>query len=273
MTLLGYLTETFAYAQAYAGRILAACIIVSALEFLLPRSRHSWVSRVRGALFWATYIAITALGITLFVRFWSGLGYKPLVHVDLSMLSKSENPFTAAVGGILTSLIFVQIGEFFYYWFHRLQHSNSFFWRFHAEHHAIEEMNAFNSNHHFTEELFRLPFVTIPILILFSFEQTYVPWLWATVLGWQGIYQHSCTKLNFGWLRYIIPDNRFHRIHHSFEPHHFNRNFGSGSAVWDIVFRTIWHPRAGEWPSTGVSGLPEATTVRDFLLRPFLRSK
>jgi hypothetical protein len=47
-------------------------------------------------------------------------------------------------------------------------------------------MSAFNSNHHFTEEIFRIPFITIPISLLFSFNQGYVPWIWAFLIGCQG---------------------------------------------------------------------------------------
>jgi hypothetical protein len=47
-------------------------------------------------------------------------------------------------------------------------------------------MSAFNSNHHFTEEIFRIPFITIPTSRLFSFNQGYVPWIWAFLIGCQG---------------------------------------------------------------------------------------
>jgi sterol desaturase/sphingolipid hydroxylase (fatty acid hydroxylase superfamily) len=205
------------------------------------------------------------------VGYGLGLALSPLFNVDLSFLSKSSFPLPPGLGGILASLVALQVGEFFYYWFHRLQHSNKFLWRFHAEHHALEEMSVFNSNHHFTEEIFRIPFITIPISLLFSFNQGYVPWLWAFLLGWQGIYEHSSTRLNFGWFRYIVPDNRYHRIHHSKERKHFDKNFGSGSALWDIIFGTVYHPKKDEWPEVGLEKMKEAATVRQFLFRAFRR--
>ena len=170
-------------------------------------------------------------------------------------------------------LISVQVTEFFYYWFHRLQHRVKFLWHFHAVHHSLREMNAFNSNHHFTEEVFRIPFVTIPISLLFSFEQGYVPWLFAALMGWQGIYEHSATRVHFGLLRYLVPDNRFHRIHHSMEPRHFDRNFGSGTALWDFVFGTIYYPKGSEWPRVGIEEIHEPRSMREFLLAPFQRAR
>lgn len=90
---------------------------------------------------------------------------------------------------------------------------------------------------------------------------------------WQGYFEHSSTRLNLGWVRYLFPDNRFHRIHHSVERQHFNKNFGSGSAIWDMLFGTAYYPRAGEWPDVGLSNMGEPRTLREFLLRPFRRGK
>jgi sterol desaturase/sphingolipid hydroxylase (fatty acid hydroxylase superfamily) len=245
---------------------LAASVLLVA-ELIFPQSSYSVASRLRGITFRLIYIVITGTGLVLFGRLWASIGIMPLFHLNLNFLSGSDSVL-AAFGGILASLMLLQISEFFYYWFHRAQHANNFLWRFHAVHHSIEELNAFNTNHHFTEELFRIPFVTIPISLLFSFEQGYVPWIWALVLGWQGIYEHSATKLNFGWFRYVIPDNRFHRIHHSKEQQHFDKNYGSGSALWDILFGTVHYP-GREWPDVGLDQIKEPQSVSDFLFRPF----
>lgn len=266
-----FFKDWVAFFENYAGRIFTAASVVMLAEYLLPQSRYSVISRLRGAIFWIVYIAITAFAFTLFGRLWTWFGIKPLLYVDFSFLSKSSISPLAALGGIVASLAVIQVNEFFYYWFHRLQHSNKFLWRFHAEHHALEEMSAFNSNHHFTEEILRIPFITIPISLLFSFNQGFVPWIWAFLIGWQGIYEHSSTRLNFGWFRYIVPDNRFHRIHHSKERKHFNKNFGSGSALWDIIFGTVHYTMRDEWPEVGLKKMNEPTNVRQFLFRAFRR--
>lgn len=269
----GLISQWISAVDARAGQFFLGASVILIAEQLLPQSRYSIVSRFRGAVFWLVYAFIGGLGLTLFSRLWSALGITPLFHIDLKFLSGTGEGILPVLGGILASWIVLQTGEFFYYWFHRLQHTSKFFWRFHAEHHSLEEMSAFNSNHHFTEEIFRLPFVAIPISLLFSFEQGYVPWLWALLLGWQGIYEHSATKLHLGWFRYFVPDNRFHRIHHSVEKHHFNKNFGSGSAIWDIVFGTVHYPKKDEWPDVGLGYMKEPATIREFLFRPFRRKK
>jgi len=268
------LSQFLAFCEEYAGKILPVAMVLLAAEFIFPQSRHTYMSHVRGAVFCITNIVITKVGLTLFYRLWAYIGIRPLFHIDLTFLSEfSDSWLLRALGGIVASLIVLQASEFFYYWFHRLQHTSRFFWRFHAEHHSLEEMSAFNSNHHFSEEIFRIPFLIIPVSLLFSFEQGYVPWIWVFFVRWQGYFEHSSTRLNLGWVRYLFPDNRFHRIHHSIERQHVNKNFGSGSAIWDMLFGTVYYPKAGEWPDVGLSNMREPQTLKEFLLRPFQRSK
>ncbi len=144
-----------------------------------------------------------------------------------------------------------------------------FLWRFHAVHHSLREMNAWNSNHHFTEEIFRIPFVAIPLSLLFQGDPGYVPAIIIYVMRMQGQFEHSSTKFNLGFLRYIIADNRYHRIHHSIEQRHWNKNFGFFTPLWDIIFGSVWFPQKKEWPNVGLPQIDEPKTLSDFLWRPF----
>lgn len=264
-----FLTTAWAAGCSYAGHILATAAVILIAELLWPRSRSGMASRLRSILFWLTYIAITAPSLVLFNRLWATLGIKPLFHLDLAFLGKSESVLLQAAGGILGWWLFNQIGEFFYYWFHRAQHASPLLWRFHAVHHSLEEMTAFNSNHHFSEEILRIPFIVIPMSLLVDVTQAPAPWIWLLLMGAQGVYEHSETKLNWGFFRCIIPDNRYHRIHHSAERQHFDKNFGSATALWDLVFGTFVYPKKGEWPKVGLAEIGEPETLRDFLGRPF----
>ena len=67
----------------------------------------------------------------------------------------------------------------------------------------------------------------------------------------------------------MIGDNQFHRIHHSLEERHFNRNFGTITPLWDVLFGTACFPKAGEWPKVGLADVPEPKTLREYLLMPF----
>lgn len=263
------LTSIWAAACGYAGHVFGAASVILIAELLWPRSRYRLITRLRAVLFWLTYIAITVPALALFNRLWASLGVRPLFHLDLTFLGRAEHPLLQAGGSILAWWLFNQIGEFFYYWFHRAQHASKLLWRFHAIHHSLEEMSAFNSNHHFSEEILRIPFITIPMSLLVDVQHMPVPWIWLLLVGAQGIYEHSETRVNFGLLRCLIPDNRYHRIHHSVERHHYDLNFGSGSALWDLVFGTFYYPKKGEWPKVGLDNVGEPASLHDFLVRPF----
>ena len=133
----------------------------------------------------------------------------------------------------------------------------------------LREMNAWNNNHHFTEEIFRIPFIVLPTSLILHPDPGYVPAIVYAVLRMQGQFEHSSTKFNLGGLRYIIADNRYHRIHHSFEQGHWHKNFGSFTPLWDVIFGTARFPQRNEWPSVGLLEIDEPKTLSDFLWRPF----
>ncbi|WP_296944513.1 sterol desaturase family protein [uncultured Massilia sp.] len=266
-----YLTLAWHGILDYGWRILYASMLFFVLELLIGHNKYSMASRLRGAAFWVVYIAITVASMTAFNALWADLGIQPLVSLSMAGLSQSSSKVLNVVGWIVTPVVAVIVGEFFYYWFHRAQHSNRILWAFHAEHHALREMSAWNSNHHFTEEILRIPFVIIPSSLLIHLDPGFAPAIVWLLIGVQGQYIHSHTRLNLGPLRYVVADNRFHRIHHSVEREHWNTNFGSFTSVWDIVFRTARFPRKDEWPDTGIDEHDEAKTLREFLFRPFTK--
>jgi sterol desaturase/sphingolipid hydroxylase (fatty acid hydroxylase superfamily) len=105
--------------------------------------------------------------------------------------------------------------------------------------------------------------------ILLGVQSGPVPWLVVVLDGTQAYFIHSSVRLNFGPLRYLLCDNRFHRIHHSREEQHRDRNFGTVSPVWDMLFGTAWFPRRAEWPAVGLDETREPQTVSAYLLAPF----
>jgi sterol desaturase/sphingolipid hydroxylase (fatty acid hydroxylase superfamily) len=235
---------------------------------LIPQVRYPIVTRLRALLFWSVYIVITASALTVFNAMWATLGVRP--WIILHGRDWFDYPDIRALGLVATPVALGILGEFFYYWFHRMQHTVPFFWHFHSVHHSLREMSAWNCNHHFTEEIFRVPFVVIPMSLLIGGDVGPVPLVVASVLAMQGLYEHSCIRFGLGPIKYIISDNRYHRIHHSVEPEHRDKNFGSFTPIWDVVFGTAWFPK-NEWPQTGIFDEAEPRTISDFLFRPFRR--
>lgn len=236
-------------------------LVLTLIERVFAKEETTWLSRARGLLFWMIFIPGTQLISMALWGFWKALGIQPLLYIDVVNALGWAGPF-AVGGGIVLGIL---IGDFTGYWFHRLQHK--YLWRFHAVHHSITEMNAVNCYHHISEAFFNTLVVTIPVSLV---TVSYGPTLWIVgVLIWfQVVFLHSPTTLHFGPFRHVVADNRFHRIHHSIEQRHFDKNFAITFAFWDHLFGTAHTPARGEWPDVGIAEVGQPQTIREWLDLP-----
>lgn len=246
-------------------QLLVAFPLLVCAELAFPRgSQPSTLVRLRSLVFWSVYSLASVAVMLAFAEVLGAMGLKPLGMVP---------PFSALpspVGAIAAAVVGVCIGDFFFYWLHRLEHSK--LWRFHRLHHSVRHLNAMSGFHHFTEEGFRLLFITVPVFFLIGDPASAFPMVGALAYI-QGHYLHSCTRLHLGPLRFVFQDNRFHRIHHSVEPRHFDKNFGAVTPFWDILFGTAYFPRHDEWPVVGLADCEEPNDVREYLTFPFVEPR
>jgi sterol desaturase/sphingolipid hydroxylase (fatty acid hydroxylase superfamily) len=236
---------------------LSLASIGAAAEFLLPHERQSWRSYARGAGLLLIYVLIGGALFLLMRRLMASVQIRPLISLD----------FTGSyLLGIAAPLLVLLIADFFYYWVHRMQHVVPTLWRFHRVHHSIRELNAVNCQHHPLEELLQLALIVTPVVILIdvSYNQTLVALVLARVFG--GALTHSNSRLSLGPLRYLFAEPVYHRLHHSIDPRHFDRNFAAQFPIWDVLFGTSLFPRKGETIRTGVAGYDEAATPSQYLL-------
>jgi sterol desaturase/sphingolipid hydroxylase (fatty acid hydroxylase superfamily) len=243
-----------AYIYAAFGAVFLT-VIVTAGEYVAPVKRYSLQSRIPGFVYTAISAAAATLFLFLMVSAWRMLGVDPILAL----------PIKGWTGDLVSITLAVLFQDFIAYWNHRFQHR--FLWPIHAVHHSQTELHAANSYAHFTERGLRFLLFAIPLsLIHFNFAA--VPYVVTVLRGVLERYIHSPTKIHFGPLATVFVDNRYHRIHHSLEPQHFEKNFGILFSFWDRMFGTAWEPRAGEWPETGVDGVPPPTSVADYVLFP-----
>jgi sterol desaturase/sphingolipid hydroxylase (fatty acid hydroxylase superfamily) len=199
--------------------------------------------------------------------------HQALAILDLTWLTDSPELSLRIMGYVVATLGIACAADFFYYWMHRAQHRFGWMWRFHRVHHSIVEMNATNSYHHVAEDVFQFVAVTVPMSYLLGVQSGPVPWLVVVLVNTHSYFIHSTVNLNIGLLRYLISDNRLHRIHHSVEDRHFNRNFATSTPLWDVLFGTAYFPKGREWPAVGLTEVSEPRTIRDFLFMPFWKSE
>jgi sterol desaturase/sphingolipid hydroxylase (fatty acid hydroxylase superfamily) len=255
------------------------CLAFFALEIVLPRQRSSLMSYLRGFGFVALSVAINTIVLTVLIavsgteQLAGGIAGKqlrqPLAFLDLSPLTNSDQLDLRLLGYALATFGIACVTDFFYYWMHRAQHRFGWLWRFHRVHHSITELNATNSYHHVAEDLFQFVAVTVPMSFLLGVETGPVPWIAIVVVQTHSYFIHSTAKINIGPLRYLFSDNYIHRIHHSTQDHHANRNFATSTPLWDVLFRTAYFPKRGEWPPVGLQDVQEPKTIREFLFSPF----
>lgn len=252
--------------SVWTGYLFGAALC-GVLELLVPAERQSRWSWLRGAIFTGVSLA-AAVVVTTFTQLLMGeLGLKPLISWDLAGAIYSPNPLVVVLGYSLVPLIGIFIYDVNYYWFHRLQHTLPFLWRFHAVHHSIEELNAFNAYHHVSEYIWRIPLLTIPLSLLISVSEPQVL-IMATIIQAVGVLAHGNVRVNFGPFRYVFVEPRFHRIHHSIEERHWNRNYSFYFPVLDLLFGTAYFPKDGEIPRTGVDYFPEPRRLGTYLFPP-----
>jgi len=71
---------------------------------------------------------------------------------------------------------------------------------------------------------------------------------------WYARFVHANIGTNLGPLKHILVTPQYHRVHHSIEPAHQDKNFAALLTVWDRIFGTL-HRNYDEYPATGVAGL------------------
>lgn len=171
-------------------------------------------------------------------------------------------------GGVGATLVFILIWDFFYYWMHRSQHGSAVLWQEHLVHHSDDSVNITTSSRtHILEQPLAAVFISTPMAVLFTLPPMTIAWV--AILPWAWAYMvHANIRLSFGPLWWLLASPQYHRIHHSVEPQHFDKNFAVWFPLWDILFGTAYRPKPGEYPKTGVAGV-EAKTVASMYLLPF----
>lgn len=238
---------------AWAAYLFVFGAFVS-LEIVFRRQDATITERARGLRFALLSMPVEIAVIAALAGGRQALGIEPVFA------------FRSAFGSAIIAAIAAMLwADFLFYWFHRAQHR--FLWRWHAVHHSIEHLSAVNSYHHWTEPLWRALVVSLPLSLVAV--EALNPAIWLVMMfRLQPLYIHSSTSLHFGGLAKLLVDNRFHRIHHSIEPRHFNRNFAANTPLWDWVFGTIYRPGRDEWPAVGVDFRREPRTIGEWLAAP-----
>jgi sterol desaturase/sphingolipid hydroxylase (fatty acid hydroxylase superfamily) len=255
--------------QHWSGLMIsfALCATVcTAVEFLSKTERRSVLSRLRGTLFWSLCLVGVAFAVVAIQKLLAQFGISPLIDLDLSQTGGERNwlfrPLLLVVLALIPALIF----DFAYYWCHRLQHAVPILWRFHAVHHAIEELNGTNCYHHWTEGFVRSIFILLPLALLVHLRVQEIVVISILTQSFWSHFVHLKANIGFGPLDRLFVSPAFHRVHHSRDAKHYDKNFAGLFSIFDVVFGTAYFPNRREQIDTGLADKFEATTLTQYLV-------
>lgn len=221
---------------------------------------------LKGMGFWAISLLVTYAWSKIAILIIGSLDVSPLLVWKVPSESGfSIKSFIVGFGIVLSMWIF----DFFYYWFHRAQHKFSVLWRFHRVHHSIQNLNCVACYHHPFEEIFRFPFVSLPLLFFVRIDVQSLVFVSAFAASW-GYFIHSDSRVQFGAIgNTLLGDNYYHRVHHSLDVSHWNKNFAAFFPMWDRIFGTYCRPPRHYLPSVGLDNLSTPHTVSEYVMTPF----
>jgi sterol desaturase/sphingolipid hydroxylase (fatty acid hydroxylase superfamily) len=171
---------------------------------------------------------------------------------------------------LLSLLIFVLATELFAYGVHRAQHAIPFLWAMHSLHHSAEALTLVTgARHYWFEQMVITAFFPV-VAIIFK-----VPAEVVTTAAFFYFLFDGCVHLNirlrFGPLALCINNPQYHRIHHSVQPEHQNKNFCKLLPIIDVAFGTAWRPSSDEFPPTGLTPREKPTGWIDGIFWPLRR--
>jgi sterol desaturase/sphingolipid hydroxylase (fatty acid hydroxylase superfamily) len=163
--------------------------------------------------------------------------------------------------------------DFCYYWYHRVQHRLHIGWRIHRLHHSDKALNVTTAaRHHWLEEPLKVFAVSVPLAFIFDLPPLMVGWF-AFAFGAWGFFIHSNLRVGFGPLQYLLVSPQSHRVHHSDQPQHLDKNFAAIFPIWDLIFGTFYRVTRDEYPTTGLNDHADYHSVASAVLSPVVEPK
>jgi sterol desaturase/sphingolipid hydroxylase (fatty acid hydroxylase superfamily) len=248
--------------NSMAGVAVATLLIP--IPFMIGEQLRPALARPR----WQSYALNMAIGLTVVILaapFGVAAGMAAILVQTMLGWQPIVIPFDrieaiGAIGpvlkGALLMLVPLILHDIWTYWAHRLDHRIPTLWAFHAMHHSDREMNCTTwGRNHFLQTGWRSFFSVFTLGMIVKLD--YIEAGQAALLGQLAfmlvsMFCHSAIRVELPWLDRIVVTPQVHRIHHSVEQEHYDRNFADLFPVLDIIFGTYCAPVRGQFPSTGL---------------------
>jgi sterol desaturase/sphingolipid hydroxylase (fatty acid hydroxylase superfamily) len=168
---------------------------------------------------------------------------------------------------LLSVMLLILATDLWAYLLHRAQHRFPVLWAMHSLHHSAEALSIITGARFFWLEggintaafsVLGIIFKTPPEVV------TIVALLYILPDG----LAHTNVRLPLGRFALFLNNPQYHRIHHSVEPQHRDKNFCKMLPLFDVIFGTAWVPGKDEFPETGLVSREKATGILDGIIWP-----
>jgi sterol desaturase/sphingolipid hydroxylase (fatty acid hydroxylase superfamily) len=246
--------------------LILMTIIFIPLELFFPKNREQTKFHEE----WRTDLMYFAIS-HLFIQFFGIVTQKPAVLFFGWIGMDKVHAWVQGLPFIPALLLAFFSTDLFQYWAHRFFHTRVYLWRFHSIHHSTQNMDWLaGSRTHFIDIFFTRAMTFIPLYVL-GFSTTVFN-VYIIFIAIHAVLIHANTRINFGFLKYIVTTPQYHHWHHCEDPKYYGHNFASIFPFIDILFGTYYLP-GKEWPAG--TGVHEAQYPKGFLKQsvyPFTKS-
>lgn len=245
--------------------LLAACALLSSVEFLIPLF-HYRQGRIRRALPNLLLAAVVVL-MNLAFAFVTASISAMVTHRKIGLLGGMHLPrWVLLIAGVAGLDLFA--------WFaHVLLHKVPLGWRFHRVHHSELEVDVTTSfRQHPGETLWRVIWQWAGVMT-FGLPFWILP-LYLTLSSLNALFEHANIRMSRGldWcLRLIIVTPHMHKIHHSRISVQTDSNYSNIFSIWDRLFRTYTEQLDPHNLCYGLAGLDDSQRqkLKALIIEPF----
>ena len=229
--------------------LVPTLLLVTILERIRPIENHD-TPEARATIHteWMLVAFMLTIGIVLkiltvivFARTAAAIG-GPLLYLEPQ----------SVLGSMALVIVYALYIDCAKYWMHRLAHRIPLLWTTHSFHHSAECLTfATGLRHHWAEYILLAPlwFLTVTLFQVPEHLMAMAVFLVKLPTG----LQHVNYKMAWHRAGLWVNTPLWHRIHHSVEPEHFDKNFASAFPIMDVIFGTAYRPAPDEYPETGLS--------------------
>jgi len=235
------------------------------IQFLLPKDIYTHISARTDIWLWVTERVLHP--------FWA-VGLLAVIGptTEQSVIGSLEWAFgespalqSSFAWMLLYSLVTLLCYDFIFYTIHYTMHKVPALWAIHKIHHSAEVLTPLTR---YREHFAAGPIWATGAALSYGFSAGIFAYLFnggitaatlfnvgffSLLFGFNGSFRHYHVQFHYpNWLSKWLQSPVMHHIHHSYLPHHWDKNFAAVTSIWDRIFGTLYIPQKNEYTPWGI---------------------